>query len=309
MRLAARFAASRCGGAIILAILSLLLAPTAASAIETYSSSHLNQLIAKAIVPDRNNEQLYFSVISGAFWTPEVQRYAASDGVFYQFTGTAELGIDGRTMTLQPGDGVFVQAGSKFTLKSLDANHSPTYLRFLLSPSPGSEAADEADGTSVELYRSPTPVPGLMHERNVLSLTRVPVPPQALPDLLHRRTGAALHYVISGVGAEFGDGKTMVRGPGSVSYQPAGFSYQWGNPGLKPLIYLVFNVSPKDLDPIIVEDQQPEDPFARDPHLTVAIYCVGISMFLTVMVMSGTISDYHRDRRSRRLDRDDDRRC
>lgn len=201
---------------------------------------------------------------------------------------------------------MFIQAGSKFTLKSLDANRSPTYLQFLLASTPGSEVADEADGTSVELYRSPTPLPGLMHERNLLSLTRVPVPPQALPDPLHRRTGAALHYILSGVGAEFGDGRTMARGPGSVSFEPAGFTYQWSNPGLKPLIYLLFNVNPKDIDPVIVQDQQPDDPFSRDPHLTWAIYCVAISMALTLMVMSGTIGDYHRERRQR-LDRDDDR--
>jgi mannose-6-phosphate isomerase-like protein (cupin superfamily) len=299
---------TRSGGAIVLAVLGVLFIPTGASAIETYSSSTFHQVIAKAIVPDRNNEQLYFSVVAGTFWTPEVQRYAASDGVYYQFTGTTELVLDGRTTTLQPGDGVFIQAGAKFTLKSLDANRSPTYLQFLVASTPGSEVTDQTDGTSVELYRSPTPIPGLTHERNLLTLTRVPVPPQALPDPLHRRTGAALHYVISGVGAEFGDGKTLVRGPGSVSFEPAGFSYQWGNPGLKPLIYLVFNVSPKDIEPVIVQDQQPEDPFSRDPHLTVAIYCVGISMFLTLMVMSGIMSDYHRAKRSR-LDRDDDRLC
>jgi len=295
-------------GALALAILGILLVPTGASAIETYSSSQFHQIIAKAIVPDRNNEQLYFSVVTGTFWTPEVERYAASDGFFYQFTGTTELGLDGRTTTLRSGDGVFIQAGSKFTLKSLDANRSPTYLQFLLASTPGSEVADQTDGTSVELYRSPTPVPGLMHERNLLSLTRVPVPPQALPDPLHRRTGAALHYILSGVGAEFGDGRTTARGPGSVSFEPAGFTYQWSNPGLKPLIYLVFNVSPKDIEPVVVQDQQPEDPFSRDPHLTLAIYCVAISMALTLMVMSGTISDYHRERRQK-LDRDDDRLC
>jgi mannose-6-phosphate isomerase-like protein (cupin superfamily) len=292
-------------GAVTLAILGVLLASTGASAIETYSSSQFHQIIAKAVVPDRNNEQLYFSVVAGTFWANEVQRYAPSDGVYYQFTGTAQLRLDGNTTTLQPGDGVFIQAGSKFTLKSLDADRSPTYLQFLLSPAPGSEVADQTDGTSVELYRSPTPVPGLMHERNLLSLTRVPVPPQSLPDPLHRRTGAALHYIVSGVGAEFGDGRTMARGPGSVSFEPAGFTYQWSNPGLKPLVYLLFNVSPKDIEPVIVQDQRPDDPFARDPHLTWAIYCVAISMALTLMVMSGTISDYHRERR-RRLDRDDD---
>src|ERR1700722_296186 len=141
--------------AIALAILGVVFVPTGASAIETYSSSQFHQLIAKAAVPDRNNEQLYFSVAAGTFWTNEVQRTAASDGIYYQFTGTTELGLDGRATMLQPGDGLFIQAGSKFTLKSLDANRSPTYLQFLLASTPGSAVADAADGTSVELYRSP----------------------------------------------------------------------------------------------------------------------------------------------------------
>jgi mannose-6-phosphate isomerase-like protein (cupin superfamily) len=289
---------------IAFAILGALLTPWPALGVETYSSSQFHQLIAKATVPDRNNEQLYFSVIAGTFWTNEVRKWASSDGIYYQFTGTAELGIDGRTKILQPGEGMFIQAGSNFTLKSLDANRSPTYLQFLLSATPGSEAAAGEDGTSVELYRSPSAVPGLTHERNLLSLTRVPVPAQALPDPLHRRTGAALHYILSGVGAEFGDGHTMARGPGSVSFEPAGFTYQWSNPGLKPLVYLLFNVSPKDIEPVIVQDPQPEDPFSRDPHLTWAIYCVTLSMLLALVISASTIAEHGRNK-SQRRDNDD----
>src|SRR5580658_3146777 len=111
-------------GPITLAILGVLLASTGASAIETYSSSQFHQVIAKALVPDRNNEQLYFSVVAGTFWMPEVEQYASSDGVYYQFTGTVELGLDGKKTVLQPGDGMFIEAGSKFTLKSLDPDHS-----------------------------------------------------------------------------------------------------------------------------------------------------------------------------------------
>jgi mannose-6-phosphate isomerase-like protein (cupin superfamily) len=292
--------------AIVLAVSAATLPPSTASAIETYSSSQFHQVIAKAVVPDRNSEQLYFGVVAGTFWTPQVERYAASDGVYYQFTGTVELGLDGKTTVLQPGDGMFIQAGARFTLKSLDANHSSTYMQFLLSPTPGTQAADATDGTSVELYRSPTPVPGLTHERNLLTLTRVPVPPQSLPDPLHRRTGAAIHYILSGVGAESADGRTMARGPGSVTFEPAGYTYQWSNPGLKPLTYLLFNVNPKDIEPVIVQDQQPEDPLSHNSHIALAAFCIAFSMAMTLVVLSSTISDYHRERRNR-VDRDDDR--
>jgi mannose-6-phosphate isomerase-like protein (cupin superfamily) len=292
-------------GATALAIVGILLAPSGASAIETYSSSPFHQIIAKAVVPDRDNKPLYFSVLAGTFWTSQVERYADSDGIYYQFTGTTELALDGNTTTLKPGDGVFIQAGSKFTLRSFDADRSPTYLHFLLSPTPGAEQLNDANGASRELYRSPTPVPGLTHERNLLSLTRVPVPPQAAPDPLHRRAGAALHYILSGVGAEFGDGRTTPHGPGAVSFEPAGFSYQWSNPGLKPLIYLLFNVNPKNIAAVVEqENQYPKDPFSNNPRL-LAIYCVALSIPLLLIVTAGTITDYHRERQ-RRSDRDDD---
>jgi len=108
------------------------------------------------------------------------------------------------------------------------------------------------------------------------------------------------------MGAELADGRAVARGPGTVSYEPAGYTYQLSNPGLQPLIYLLFNVNPKGAEPVIVLNQQPADPFARDPRLTVAMYCVAISMILTLIVSSGTIADHHREKRER-MDRDDDR--
>jgi hypothetical protein len=284
--------------AIVLAIFTAALVSSVASAAETYSSSRFRKIIAQAVVPDRNNEQLYFSVVAGTFWPNEAHKFVSSDGIYYQFTGTVDLSLDGMTTTLQSGEGIFIQGGSKFTLKANGENRSPTYLQFLLSSTPGSDIASDASGTSVEIYHSPTPIPGLTHERNLLSLSKVPVPPLSLPDPLHRRTGAALHYIISGVGAEFGDGRASARGPGSVSYEPAGFTYQWSNPGLKPLIYLLFNVNPKDIDPVVTLDQQPADPFSSDRHLTFALCCVALSMFLTLIVLSSTMSDYYQEMRS-----------
>jgi hypothetical protein len=67
----------------------------------------------------------------------------------------------------------------------------------------------------------------------------------------------------------------------------------------------LFNVNPKDVAPVVGQDQRPEDPFLRDRHLTWAIFCVALSMVVTLIVSSGTIADYHREKRQR-LNRDDD---
>jgi mannose-6-phosphate isomerase-like protein (cupin superfamily) len=169
-------------------------------------------------------------------------------------------------------------------LKAIGILPQRTYLQFLISPTPEPEPADQTGGTSVEVYRSPSPLPGLTRDRNLLSLARVPVPPLSAYDPPHRRTGAALHYVVSGVGAELVDGKAAARGPGSVSYEPREVFYQWSNPGSKPLIYLVFNINPKDKPAVIEVEDRPADPFSTDSHITWAMYCIGLSMILTLIV-------------------------
>jgi mannose-6-phosphate isomerase-like protein (cupin superfamily) len=286
------------------ALLAALLAPSTATAIETHSSSPFGQVIVKATVPDRKNEQLYLTMTAGTFWGDEAHKPASSDEIYYQYSGAVDITIGDKTTVLQPGQGIFVKSGSPFALKAKDSTRSSTYLLFQLSPAPESGVTTEQNGSSIELFRSPTPVPGLTRNRNLLTLTKVPVPPRSQPDPLHQRTGAALHYILSGVGTEFAEGQTTARGPGSVSYEPAGYAYQWSNPGLQPLIYLLFNVNPRDIDPVIASEIHAADPFQHDRHLTMAIYCVAISMIVTLVLSSGAMADYHREKR-KKADRND----
>lgn len=286
--------------AVVLATFIICVGSCPAESVETYSSSQFRRVIAKARIPQRDNAPLYFSVRGGTFWTDQVSTAAPGDGVYYQFSGSVDLRLDGKTRTLEAGEAQFIPAGAMFTLTSHGTHRAPTYLHFLLSRSPVSDLAAGANGAAVELYHSSSPVSGLTPERNLLTLSQVPVPPQSPPDPLHQRSGAALHYVLSGTGAEFGQGQAAARGPGSISYQPAGYTYQWSNPGPNPLIYLLFNVSPRDTEPVIALEQRAEDQFARDPHLTWAIYCIALSMLLAVIVSSSTAAEYYRERRNRR---------
>lgn len=169
-------------------------------------------------------------------------RVTSDDEIYYQSFGKAKVTIKKKTMILQAGDGIFMPAGTRFTLRAEGTGESPTYLQFLLSPAPEAGHADQPTGTSVEVYHSPSPIPGLMQVRNKLSLSRVLVSPEAPCDPLHQRSGAALHYILSGVGAEFTETRARAREPGSISYEPRGFIYQWSNPGSKPLICLVFKM-------------------------------------------------------------------
>jgi mannose-6-phosphate isomerase-like protein (cupin superfamily) len=279
----------------ILAVLGATLVPSEAIAITTYSTSPFHRIIAEATAPDRRNAPLYFSVWYGIVRTDKTQEVSFGDGFYYQYFGKAKITIEKETVILQAGDGIFTPAGTRFTLRADGTGELPTYMQFLLLPAPEARSTDQPTGTSVEVYRSPSPIPSLMQVRNQLSLSRVPVPPEAPCDPLHQRSGAALHYILSGAGAEFTETRATTRGPGSISYEPRGFAYQWSNPGSKPLIYLVFNVSPQGLPPVVEVDDDPADPFASNSHITWAIYCVALAMILTLIVYGAMVIEHNHE--------------
>jgi hypothetical protein len=189
--------------AIVLALLGLTTVSFQSRAVTTYSSSFLEKTIATATIPDRNDMVLYFSVVVGTFKGAEIHGVAFGDGIYYQLTGTSTIFLSDKSKTLNSGDGIFIPFGVHFTLKTADAGQRPTYLEFLLLPAAGHQPIDDSNHTQSEVFRSPAPVLGLMPERNLLTLSEVEVPPQSPCDALHWRSGAALHYILSGVGAEF----------------------------------------------------------------------------------------------------------
>ena len=123
-------------GAVVLATFMVCVGTCPAESVETYSSSQFRRVIAKARIPQRDNTPLYFSVRGGTFWTDQVSTAAPGDGVYYQFSGSVDLRLDGKTRTLEAGDARFIPAGAMFTLMSHGTHRAPTYLHFLLSRSP-----------------------------------------------------------------------------------------------------------------------------------------------------------------------------
>ena len=102
-----------------------------------------------------------------------------------------------------------------------------------------------------ELYRTASPIPDLKPGGYDLNLTRVIFPAQMPSNPPHHRSGAALYYIISGIGANTVDGKTEARGPGSLIYEPYALVHQWGNPGNEPLIFLAFNINPEGVAAVL----------------------------------------------------------
>ena len=81
-----------------------------------------------------------------------------------------------------------------------------------------------------ELYRTAASLPELKPGSYELNLTRVTFPPGMPSNPPHHRSGAALCYIVSGIGANTVNGKTADRGPGSLIYEPFGLVHQWATP-------------------------------------------------------------------------------
>jgi mannose-6-phosphate isomerase-like protein (cupin superfamily) len=197
-------------------------------------------------------------VVGGRIFDKKISAVSSANGIYYQLSGTIMLSIDGRSQTIHDNEGVFIPAGANLIVDSL-SDEPIIYLQFLLSPIVYYELPDLSEGNARELYRSVAPIPGLREGSYVVDLKRVTLRFQAPPDLPHHRSGAALHLVLSGFGAETANGVTAAKGPGTLSYEPAPTVYQWSNPGNLPLTYLVFNLNPTS-EQAVLADASPTSP-------------------------------------------------
>jgi mannose-6-phosphate isomerase-like protein (cupin superfamily) len=233
-----------------LAVTALAQTPPAAPAIT-------RTVVAGTKLASLDNTPLYFRALSVSITPGEKVSFSArANGILYQLTGSTEVSA-GEPKTITGGGGVLI---ADRTTPSLTAgNGEPsTLLYFLLTPK---EAVDQpvaaAPATVKELYRTTAPLPELKPGSYELNLTRVSFPPGMPSNPPHHRSGAALYYIVSGIGANTVDGKTVDRGLGSLIYEPYGLVHQWSNPGSEPLTFLAFNINPEGV-PAVVPETQPK---------------------------------------------------
>jgi hypothetical protein len=233
-----------------LALLNVAFAPSVAAQPQSWSSSNARTLVASGELPIVSAMPLYFRVIGATISSGEENGFAAGNGVLYQISGATELVDAGTARTIKSGEGAFIPGGSRLTLRAF-GDEASTYLYFMVSPASYLDEPHLPPGSAREIYRSATAISNLRQGTYLLNLSRVTLPAFAPADLPHHRSGAALHYVLSGFGAETANGLTIAKGSGSISYEPDALVYQWGNPGYPPLTYLVFNLNPDDEDAIV----------------------------------------------------------
>jgi mannose-6-phosphate isomerase-like protein (cupin superfamily) len=108
-----------------------------------------------------------------------------------------------------------------------------------------------AGGTARELYRTPSPIPFLKAGGYEANLTQVTFPAGMLSNAPHHRSGAALHFIVSGTGANTVAGRTEAKGPGALVYEPFDLVHQWGNSGSEPLTFITFNINPEGVAAVL----------------------------------------------------------
>jgi len=247
--------------AIATTLLGVVGLTVAAAAQTTPAAPAIARTVVAGIkLPSLGNAPLYFRAVSVSIPADQKITLSAPNGILYQLSGSTEVSAgeaktitSGEAKTITSGGGVLIAGGTTAALTAGNGVQS-TLLFFLLAPK---EALDHsvaaAPATVNELYRMAAPLPELKPGSYELNLTRVTFPPGMPSNPPHHRSGAALYYIVSGIGANTVDGKTADRGPGSLIYEPSGLVHQWGNPGGEPLTFLAFNINPEGVPAVVPE--------------------------------------------------------
>jgi len=244
--LAMRFAAATALlGVVGLAVTAPAQTPPAVPAIA-------RTVVAGTKLPSLGATPLYFRAVSVLISPGQKISLSAPNGILYQLFGSTEV-TAGEAKTITGGGGALIAGGTTASLTAGNGEQS-ALLYFLLAPK---EALDQpmaaAPARVKELYRTTTPLPELKPGSYEFNLTRVTFPPGMPSNPPHHRSGAALYYIVSGIGANTVDGKTADRGPGSLIYEPFGLVHQWRNPGSEPLTFLAFNINLEGVPAVIPE--------------------------------------------------------
>jgi quercetin dioxygenase-like cupin family protein len=235
----------------ILLLGAIALAAPAAAQTTPAPPAITRTVVAATKLPTVTDVPLHFKAVSITLQPDEKSGVSAANGILYQMSGSTEVALDGEAKTLNAGDGLFI-AGGKTAALTAGSRGPSTFLHFFLVPAVDlGRPVETAPAAARELYRTANPIPDLKPGGYDLNLTRVTFPAQMPSNLPHHRSGAALYYIVSGIGANTIDGKTEARGPGSLIYEPYALVHQWGNPGKEPLIFLAFNINPEGVAAVI----------------------------------------------------------
>src|SRR6266478_1048612 len=212
---------------IALLLLGAMALPAAGTAQTTPAPPAITRTVVAATkLPTVTEVPLHFKAVSITLQPDERSGVSAANGILYQMSGSTEVALDGEVRRLNTGEGLFI-AGGKTAALTAGAGGPSTFLHFFLVPTVGLDRPAETTPASVrELYRTANPIPDLQPGGYDLNLTRVTFPPQMPSNPPHHRSGAALYYILAGMGANTVGGTITDKGPGSLIYEPSSVVHQ-----------------------------------------------------------------------------------
>jgi len=211
--------------------------------------------VTRAVLADTKltitgNAPLHFRAVGIILPVNEGSGFSASaDGILYEMSGSTAVTAGGQTKSLGAHDALFIAAKKRVMLKA-GTDIPSTLMHFMLARASDLDRPEAAaPATTIEVFRTPKPIPGLKPGTFDLNLTLVTFPPHMPSNPPHHRSGAALYYILSGSGAITIEGQTEAKGVGSMIYEPSNLVHQWGNPGEEPLRFVAFNINPEGVPP------------------------------------------------------------
>jgi len=137
---------------------------------------------------------LHFKLLAVHLPPTERVSYHGPNSMLYVLSGALAVAVDSTTQSISDGAGVFIPAGRATVLNATGAEPA-RWLQFVLAPAAEIQTPLlGSPGRAEELYRTPTPLPGLSAGPYEFSLTRVALPASMPANPPHYRSGAALRH-------------------------------------------------------------------------------------------------------------------
>jgi quercetin dioxygenase-like cupin family protein len=197
-----------------LLLLGAMALPAAGTAQTTPAPPAITRTVVAATkLPTATDVPLHFKAVSVTLPPGEKSGVSVANGVLYQMSGSTEVALDGEAKMLNAGEGLFI-AGGKTAALTAGSGGPSTFLHFFLAPAVDLDRpAETSPAAARELYRTANPIPDLQPGGYDLNLTRVTFPAQMPSNPPHHRSGAALYFIISGIGANTVDGRQKQGDP------------------------------------------------------------------------------------------------
>ena len=211
----------------------------------------LRAVLASGALPSVVDAPRYFKVLRVSVPARQATTYNGAVGFVFALSGSLEVTSGASRQLLGGGDGVLIATGMNTMFKA-GGSEPAVFLHFvLLTADELGKPMEGRPAVVTELYKTASSIPGLKPGPYEFTLTRVTFPPRQPINPPHRRSGAAMYYILGGTGMFTTGGKTEPKPAGTIHYEPYDLVHQWANPGDASLVILQANISQEGVPAVI----------------------------------------------------------